>query len=122
MKEIVVRKGYEANGIRDDNGRRMCLLGHAGIFPGSELQLYQVRVAEGAWGRGAGWRQVSNSHGGFVAGVAAGAANAVLHYLVTQGEAVGDAEVEVLEERWDAGEEANALNAGGLCLIEEGTY
>lgn len=100
----------------------MCLLGHARIFPGSELKLYQIRVAEKVRGDGAGWGEFSDGHGGFVAGVAPDTVNAVLHYLVTQGEAVGDAEVEVFEERWNAGEKAEALNAGSLGLIEEGAY
>lgn len=35
---------------------------------------------------------------------------------------VGDAEVEVFEEGWDAGEETDALDSAGVGLIEEGAY
>ena len=46
--------------------------------------------------------------------------HAVFHYLVAQGAMVDDAEVEVIEEGGDAGEEADALDAAGFGLIEEG--
>ena len=46
--------------------------------------------------------------------------HAVLHYLVAQGAMLDDAEVEVLEEGRNAGEEADALDAAGLGLVEEG--
>ena len=45
---------------------------------------------------------------------------AVLCYFVAKDVAVGDAEVEVFEEVGDAGEEADALDAAGFGLIEEG--
>ena len=98
----------------------MCLLGHAGNFPGSELQLHQVRVAEGLRGNDASWREFSDGHSDFVACVAPGTANAVLCQFVLEGVTVGDAEVEVFEEGWDAGEETDALNSAGVGLIEEG--
>ena len=55
----------------------------------------------------AGRGEFSDGHGDFVAGVAAGTTHAVFHYLVSQKKAVGDAEVEVFEEVWNAGEKAH---------------
>jgi|SRR5271170_4111566 len=46
--------------------------------------------------------------------------HAVFHYFVAQGAMVDDAEVEVIEEGGNAGEEADALDAAGFGLIEEG--
>jgi len=65
-------------------------------------------------------RKFADDHGGFVAGVAPGTVHAVLQYFVAQGVAIGDAEVEVVEESGDAGEETDALDAAGFGLIEEG--
>ena len=44
----------------------------------------------------------------------------VLQDLIAEGLTFGDAELEVLEEGGDAGEETDALDAAGLGLIEEG--
>src|SRR5258708_1877916 len=65
-------------------------------------------------------RELSDGHGGFVAGVAPGTVYTVLQHLVTEGLMVGDAEVKVLEEGGDAGEETDALDAAGFGLIEKG--
>ena len=45
---------------------------------------------------------------------------AILQHFVGQGVTFGDAEVEVLEESGDAGEETDALDSAGFGLIEEG--
>ena len=65
-------------------------------------------------------REFADGHGDFVAGVSPGTVDAILQHFVGQGVTFGDAEVEVLEEGGDAGEEADALDAAGLGLIEEG--
>jgi hypothetical protein len=90
----------------------------------SDLQLHQVRVLmrekEGAARkvlRRSG--DFADGHGGFVAGVAAGAVQAVLQYLVAEGLTLGGVEAEVLEEGRDAGEEADALDAIGFGLMEQ---
>jgi hypothetical protein len=51
--------------------------------------------------------------------VAAGAVEAVFEHLVAEGLALEGAEVEVLEEVGDAGEEADALDATRLDLPQE---
>ena len=62
----------------------------------------------------AGLGKFADGHRDFVAGVATGAVNAVLQNLVAEGESLGDVEVEVFEEGWDAGEEADTLDAFGF--------
>ena len=94
----------------------------------SELQLHQVgvvaRIGEAAQrqvvGQITGFGEFSDGHGGFVAGVAPGTVRAVFLYFVVKGLMVGDAEVEVFEEGRDACEEADALDATGFGLIDEG--
>jgi hypothetical protein len=86
--------------------------------------LHQVGVVAGMeeairW-EVAGRGEFSDGHGDFVAGVAAGTVHAVFHYFVAQEVTVGDAEVEVFEEGGNASEEADALDAAGFGLIEEG--
>ena len=49
-------------------------------------------------------REFADGHGDFITGVAAGTVHAVFHHFVGQGLMVGGAEVEVFEERWNAGE------------------
>ena len=49
----------------------------------------------------------------------AGATDAVLHDLVLEVLAVGDVQVETLEEGRDSRKEADALDSTGFCLIEE---
>ena len=69
------------------------------------MQLHEVtglRVGREIDGRWVG--QLSDGHGGFVAGVASCAVAAVFEDLVVQGLAISGAEVEVLEEGRDAGE------------------
>ena len=56
-------------------------------------------------------REFADGHGDFVAGVAPGTVYTVLQHFVAQGMTFGDAEVEVLEEGGDAGEETDALDA-----------
>jgi len=75
----------------------------------------EVTPRHSVWGR-----EFTDGHGDFVAGVAPGTVDAVLLDFVAEGLMVGDAEVEVLEEGGDAGEEADAPDAGGFSLIEEG--
>src|SRR5258705_1862540 len=65
-------------------------------------------------------REFADGHGDFVAGVSPGTVYTVLQDFVAEGLMFGDAEVEVLEESGDAGEETDALDAAGLGLIEEG--
>src|SRR5258708_1854429 len=65
-------------------------------------------------------REFSDGHGDFVAGVTPGTVDAVLQDFVAEGLMVGDAEVEVLEEGGDAGEETDARDAACLGLIEKG--
>jgi hypothetical protein len=89
----------------------------------SELELHQVGMVTGeetTRRHGARCRKSADGHGDFVAGVAPGTVNAVLQYFVREGLTFGDAEVEVLEESGDAGEETDALDAAGFSLIEEG--
>ena len=64
------------------------------------------------------WK-LAECHRGFVAGVAAGAVEAVFEHLVAEGLAIVDAEVEVLEKVGDAGEEAEALYAACFGLTHE---
>ncbi len=68
----------------------------------------------------AGLREFTDGHRNLVAGVATGAVNAVFEHFVAEGESLGDTEVEVLEEGWDAGEEADTWDAFGLGLAEDG--
>ena len=65
-------------------------------------------------------RELADGHGDFVAGVAASTVYTVLQHFVAEGLTFGDAEVEVLEEGGDAGEETDALDSAGFGLIEEG--
>ena len=65
-------------------------------------------------------REFADGHGDLVAGVAPGTVYTVLQHFVAEGLTFGDAEVEVLEESGDAGEETDALDAACLGLIEEG--
>jgi hypothetical protein len=64
--------------------------------------------------------QLSDDHGDLIAGVAPGAVDTVFRDFVGQSLMVCDSKVETLEEAGDAGEEADAGDAAGLCLIEEG--
>src|SRR3977135_307289 len=65
-------------------------------------------------------REFADGHGDFVAGVSPGTVYTVLQHFVAQGPMFGDAEVEVLEESGDAGEETDACNAAGFGLIGAG--
>jgi hypothetical protein len=49
-----------------------------------------------------------------------GAVNAVFEHLVAESESLGDVKVKVLEEGWDASEEADAWDAFGFSLAEDG--
>jgi hypothetical protein len=90
----------------------------------SQLKLDQVRVLLRAqevdgrhvFGRG----KFADGHGGLIAGVAASAADAVLENLVAEGAVFGEVKVEVLEEAGNAGEEADAADAAGFGLVEDG--
>ncbi len=64
----------------------------------------------------------ADGHGDLVAGFAPGTVHAVFRHLVAEDPVFGDAEVEVFEEGGDAREEADALDAAGFGLIEEGLY
>jgi len=64
--------------------------------------------------------EFADGHGDLVAGFAPGAVNAVFRHLVLEDLMFGDVEMEVLEEGGDASEEADAFDAAGLGLIEEG--
>jgi hypothetical protein len=94
-------------------------------LPGpSELELHQIGVMAGmkeASRRPVAWcREFAEGHGDLVAGVAPGTVYTVLQHFVAESLMVGDAEVEVLEEGGDAGEETDALDSAGFGLIEEG--
>jgi hypothetical protein len=65
--------------------------------------------------------QFSNGHRDFIAGVATGTVHAILHHLVAQSTMFDDVKTEVFEESRDAREEADALDASGLSLIQKGT-
>jgi hypothetical protein len=89
----------------------------------SDLQLYQLRGLMGqeeisswqvSWGG-----KLAECHCGLVAGVATGAVEAVFEHLVGKSLTLGGAEVEVLEEVGDAGEEAKALDAARFGLAHE---
>jgi hypothetical protein len=67
-----------------------------------------------------GQGEFADGHGDLIAGVAAGAADAVLENLVAEGAVFGEVKVEVLEERRDAGKEADAADAAGFGLVEYG--
>ena len=77
-------------------------------------------MKEAAPGHGAWRREFADGHCNFVAGVAPGAVYTVLQHFVAEGLMFGDAEVEVLEECGNAGEETDALDSAGFGLIEEG--
>ena len=64
--------------------------------------------------------ELSDGHCCLIAGVAASAVYAVLDDFVAKGHAFGEMKVKVLEEGRDAGEEADALDAAGFGLLEEG--
>jgi hypothetical protein len=68
----------------------------------------------------AGLGKFADGHGDLVAGVATGAVSAVFEHLVAEGESLGDVEVEVFKEGWDAGEEADTLDAFGFGPAEDG--
>jgi hypothetical protein len=85
--EIAVCKSHVADGICDDNGTGMQLLGHVfNTHPrDSELQLHQVCMVLGreAARRHRMWRrEFADSHGDLVAGVAPGTVYAVFLHLV----------------------------------------
>jgi hypothetical protein len=128
MIKIPSRKGYVLDGIRDDTGRECNLRGICFELAGgaSEPQLHQVGV--GAWRKRTARRhaadvwKLSDSHRGLVAGVAAGAVDAVFHYFVLQGLVFDGAEVKVVKEGRDAGEETDALDATGFGLIENSAH
>ena len=61
----------------------------------------------------------AEGHGGLIAGVAAGAEPAVFQHFVAEDLTVGYFEVEVLEERGDASEEADTLDAAGIGLAQK---
>jgi hypothetical protein len=88
------------------------------------LQRYQVRVAiemKVATRRHVlRCREFADGHGDLIAGVAPGTAHAVFRYFVAEELMFRDAELEVLEEARDAGEETDALDADGFCLAEKG--
>ncbi len=79
-----------------------------------------LRQEEGLLRQTLGFWEVSYGHCDLVAGVAASAVHAVLGDFVAEGQAFGEMKVKVLEECWDAGEEADALDAAGFGLVEEG--
>jgi hypothetical protein len=86
------------------------------------LELYEIHRRRGAKecsGRQAGFWQLSKEHGGLVAGLVAGAAEAVLHDLVLEVLPVGEAQVETLEKSRDSCKETDALDSADFCLIEE---
>lgn len=67
------------------------------------------------------WRdgELAEGHRGLVAGIAAGAVDAVFEHLVVQSLTLGHVEVEVFEEGRDAGEEADAPDAASVGLTQE---
>jgi hypothetical protein len=65
-----------------------------------------------------GWK-LAECHRGFVAGVATSAVEAIFEHLVAECLAIVRAEVEVLEEVGDAGEEADTLDATCFGLTHE---
>lgn len=67
------------------------------------------------------WRwKLADCHRDLVACVAADAVHAVFLHFIRQRAVFGDTEVEVLEEGGDPGEEADARDAAGFGLIEQG--
>ena len=89
----------------------------------SDLQLYQLRRLMGQE-EISSWQvlwcgKLAECHCGLVAGVATGAVEAVFEHLVGKSLTLGGAEVEVLEEVGDAGEEAKALDAARFGLAHE---
>jgi hypothetical protein len=78
-----------------------------------------IRQKEVALRQVARGRKLAECHRGLVAGVATGAVETVFEHLVAEGVAIVGAEVEVLEEVWDAGEEADALDAARFGLPHE---
>jgi hypothetical protein len=123
-KKIVSRKYYVPNGIRDDTGLNIQLLGDAAeiMTTRSKFELHQVFVSaardeETRYIGGCG--EFADGHGDFVAGVAAGAVHAVFDHFVWQCAMLGGVEVEVFEEGGDAREQADALDVVGFSSIEE---
>ena len=83
------------------------------------LQLDEFGLGELAGAKhGDSWERTAD-HRDLVAGVEAWAGLAVLIDLIRQRGAVGDAEAEVKEEVWDAGEEADAGDALVLGFFEQ---
>jgi hypothetical protein len=78
------------------------------------------RLNEAIGGQSVGLRELTEHHRDFVACVAPGTTNAILRHLVGQGIVVGDAEIEMFEEGGNACEQADALDAAGLGLMEKG--
>lgn len=67
-----------------------------------------------------GLGKLADGHRDLVAGVSSVAVTAVFEDLVAKGESLGGAEVKVFEEGRDASEEADALDAFGFGLAEDG--
>jgi hypothetical protein len=78
------------------------------------------RQEEGLLRQTLGLWELSDGHCCLIAGVAASAVHAVLDDFVAEGQAFGEMKVKVLEEGWDAGEEADTFDAAGFGLLEEG--
>jgi hypothetical protein len=89
----------------------------------SKPQLYEVsvisRASELAFRVLERW-ELPDDHGNLVAGGAAGTVDAIFRDFVRQSLMICSPKIETLEEGRDAGEEADAGDAAGLCLIEEG--
>jgi hypothetical protein len=88
----------------------------------SEPQLYEVGVI--SWASELACRvlerwELPDDHGDLVAGGAAGTVDAIFRDFVRQSLMICSPKVETLEKGGDAGEEADAGDAAGLCLIEE---
>jgi hypothetical protein len=125
MMKFAVCKSYVPDGTRDDNRWGILLLGYALVRSlKSGLELNQVCLITGsreAARRRVAWRgKLADGHGGLVAGVSSGAVRAVLRYFVAKDQTLSDVEIEAFKEVRDTSEEAYALDALGLGLIEKG--